>query len=287
MLPTVSAMLFSRNNVVRKHEVTNYYCDEEISGGTMFHITRSLIAVLVMVCCTPIVTAQNVHEYVVNKTASPIVIDGILSESDWTFAPLTESFINYKDGKKQKFATQGKMLWDETYLYIAFIMTDEDVWGEMTSWAPGDKCLCSEEVAEVFIDPDGDSKMYMEIEINPLGTLMDLYVDKDRDKLGGKAFFDWQFKDLKIGVSVNGTLNKYESKDKGWICELALPYTTMAFSSPTQNFPPKIGDTWRLNLYRYNYDRGEDKLKELSAWNQTDNRGFHAPDKFGRIIFAK
>ncbi|MFC1607017.1 carbohydrate-binding family 9-like protein [Candidatus Latescibacterota bacterium] len=232
-------------------------------------------------------SADDLHTYKIRRASSPITVDGDLNEAAWKKARLTEKFVIYTDASKPKFQTQAKMLWDDNYLYIAFIMSDEDVWYEMTSWVPGDKCLCSEEVAEVFIDPDGDGLMYTEIEINPYETLMDLYLDKEFAK-GGKANLEWQFKGLKIGVSIDGTVNNLESKDKGWVCELALPFETMAFTSPTKNFPPKNGDAWRLNLYRYNFDRGDDKLKELSAWNMTDRkRGFHAPNRFGHVIFTK
>ena len=71
------------------------------------------------------------------------------------------------------------MIYDDEYLYIAFIMEDQDVWGKKISWYPGDECLCLEEVAEVFIDPDGDGRNYIEVEINPLQTVMDLTLSSE------------------------------------------------------------------------------------------------------------
>lgn len=246
-----------------------------------------LVLCLLIFGCAGAVKKGDLHTYKIRKARSALTIDGKLDDADWKKAKLTDTFVIYTDGSAPKFQTQAKMLWDDEYLYIAFIMNDEDVWAEMKTWQPGDKCLCSEEVAEVFIDPDGDGLMYTEIEINPFGTLMDLYLDKEFAK-GGKANLEWQFKGLKIGVKVDGTLNKISDVDKKWICELALPFKTMAFTSSSRNFPPKNGDTWRLNLYRYNYDRKGDKLKELTAWNMTDNkRGFHAPDRFGHVVFTQ
>ena len=231
--------------------------------------------------------SKTIREYTVKRTSNKIVIDGRLDEQSWRDAEFTEHFVIYTDGSKPKFPAQGKMLWDNNYLYVAFIMTDEDVWGKMTSWKPGDPCLCSEEVAEVFIDPDGDGFMYIEVEINPLKTVMDLTLDKEFSK-GGKGNLEWTLKGLKVGVSVEGTLNSQKDVDKRWICELAFPFKNMAFSAPTRNFPPKHGDWWRINLYRYDYGRTEEKLTELTAWNMTDNkRGFHAPDRFGKIVFSE
>ncbi|MDP2984034.1 MAG: carbohydrate-binding family 9-like protein [Candidatus Latescibacter sp.] len=241
------------------------------------------------------VQSQTFREYTVKRAPGKLVIDGRLNEPGWHDAELTEPFMIYNNGSSPKFPTQAKMLWDNDYLYIAFIMTDEDVWGKTSQWKKGDQCLCREEVAEVFIDPDGDSQNYMEIEVNPLKAVMDLTIDHELGKAvdgkKGNANFDWDITGFKIGVTVDGTLNNQKEIDKRWICELAFPFKEMAFSAPGMSFPPKPGDSWRLNLYRYDYGRDDagktpGNLQELTAWNQTDNRGFHAPDKFGKIIFS-
>ena len=246
--------------------------------------------VLFLFCCMFFAVggaeARNIRAYLVKRSPEPMVIDGKLNEPGWQKAELTESFLIYTDSSKPEYATRAKMLWDDNYLYIAVIMTDRDVWASMTTWEPDDKCLCTEEVAEVFIDPDGDGLMYMEAEVNPFKTVMDLTLSKEFAK-DGKANLHWKFRGLKVGVSVDGTLNDDSDDDKKWICEMAFPFSTMAFSAPTKNFPPKPGDTWRLNVYRYNYDRDDIKNPELSAWNPTgQGRGFHAPNKFGCVIFS-
>ncbi|MFA6472403.1 MAG: carbohydrate-binding family 9-like protein [Candidatus Latescibacterota bacterium] len=241
---------------------------------------------------SPVVQSQTVREYTVKRTPGKIVIDGKLNEPGWRDAELTEPFVIYTDGSAPKFPTQAKLLWDDDYLYIAFIMTDEDVWAKTVKWEKGDTCLCLEEVAEVFIDPDGDGLNYMEIEVNPLKAVMDLTLDIEPSK-NGKGNLDWDLAGLKIGVTVDGKFNNQKAKDKKWICELAFPFKEMAFSAPSMSFPPKSGDAWRLNLYRYDYGRDKagkspENLQELTAWNQTDKkRGFHAPDKFGKVIFSR
>ena len=235
---------------------------------------------------TGLALSQQIREYTVKRTPGPVTIDGNLSEAGWKSAEETENFVIYTDGSSPVFPTRAKMLWDNEYLYIAFIMTDKDVWGKMTTWKPGDPCLCLEEVAEVFIDPDDDGYNYIEVEVNPLKTVMDLTMSKEYGK-GGKADMEWQYKGLKVGVRVDGTLNDSTDTDTRWVCELAFPFTQIAFSAPLKNFPPHAGDNWRLNLYRYEYIRFGKRPQELSAWNQTDDkRGFHAPDRFGRIFFS-
>lgn len=249
-----------------------------------------------LTACSGMAQAQTINEYTVKRAPGKITIDGKLSEPGWKAAAFTQPFVVYNKGTAPKFPSKAKMLWDDKYLYIAFVMTDEDVWGVTSRWKKGDKCLCLEEVAEVFIDPDDDTLNYLEIEVNALKAVMDLSLDKEFAK-GGTGNMDWDIPGLKIGVTVDGTLNNQKSKDRSWTCELAFPFDEMAVCAPTRSFPPKPGDMWRINLYRYDYGRDEagktpQNLMELTAWNPTvsapgdKDRGFHAPDRFGKITFS-
>jgi hypothetical protein len=225
-------------------------------------------------------------EYTVKRAPGPIVLDGKLNDPGWAEAPLTDKFVIYYNGNDPVYATQAKMLWDDKYLYVGFINTDKEVWAKTVVWTTG--CLCSEEVVEVFIDPDGDGLNYLECEINPYKAVMDLQLNKEPSK-GGTLNYNFTYQDLKIGVTFQGTLNDSTDVDTGWICELAFPFSEISTWAPTMNFPPKNGDMWRLNLYRYNYDRVNIKNPELSAWTQTETskaRGFHAPDRFSRVFFS-
>ena len=234
-------------------------------------------------------------KYICYRAEEPVEINGIVDKKVWAQAPWTDDFIDISGSMQSvpRLKTRAKMLWDEQYLYIAAELEETQLWATLTereSW------LFTENDFELFIDPDGDSQNYMEIEVNPLKAVMDLTIDHELGKAvdgkKGNANYDWDLTGLKIGVTVDGTLNNQKEIDKRWICELAFPFKEMAFSAPGMSFPPKPGDSWRLNLYRYDYGRDDagntpGKLQELTAWNQTDKRGFHAPDKFGKLIFSK
>ncbi|MDP2984907.1 MAG: sugar-binding protein [Candidatus Latescibacter sp.] len=230
--------------------------------------------------------AQDIKEYTVKRAPGPIVLDGKLNDPGWAEAPLTDKFIIYYNGNAAVYSTQAKMLWDNKYLYVGFINADKDVWAKTVVWTDPKYCLCSEEVVEVFIDPDGDGLNYLEAEINPFKAVMDLQLNKEISK-GGTLNYNFSYQDLKIGITFQGTFNDSTDVDTGWVAELAFPFAEIAQWAPTMNFPPKSGDMWRLNLYRYNYDRVNIKNPELSAWTQTDKaRGFHAPDRFSRVFFS-
>lgn len=252
---------------------------------------RTAVIILAAAACVS-AQAQTINEYTVKRAPGKIKVDGKLDEKGWKNAEATVPFVVYSSGETPKFATTAKMLWDDNYLYIAFSMDDNDVWAATKKWNVGDKCLCLEEVAEVFIDPDGDGENYLEAEINPYGALMSLRLDREFAK-GGTGDYSWSYKALKIGTGVKGSLNKQSDTDTQWICELGFPFSEIAFSAPSMSFPPKTGDSWRINLYRYEYFRPlESNKPELTAWNRVvwpngeKNRGFHAPNYFGRIIFS-
>jgi hypothetical protein len=251
-----------------------------------YRLFISTVAVFYFILCG-LAQSQPIPDYTILKTPGKIVIDGKLNEPGWQNIQFTSPFVLHTDGSAPVYQTKAKMLWDKKYLYIAFVMDDPDVWAKTKVWTDGpNKCLCREEVAEVFIDPDGDGSKYLEAEINPYGAVMDLWLEKEFKK-GGKGDLAWSYKGLKIGITVQGTLNDSTDVDTGWICEMAFPFKDIAPTAPSLHFPPKPGESWRLNLYRYDYLRTPENKSELSAWSQTDKeRGFHAPDRFGKVVFS-
>ena len=72
---------------------------------------------------------------------------------------------------RPRFATRMKMLWDDEFFYIAADMQEPDIWGTLTT---RDSVIFQDNDFEVFIDPDGDTHEYYELEINALKTAWDL-----------------------------------------------------------------------------------------------------------------
>jgi len=228
--------------------------------------------------------SQEIRQYVVKRATAPLTIDGHLTEPDWQAAAFSEKFVHYQDGLPANPSTQVKYLWDDQYLYIGFICQDPDVWATMTE---RDDRLWHEDVVEIFCDPDGDGLNYCEIQVNPLGTILDIFFEKPFAN-GGIGNRTWNLDSLKTGVSVQGTLNNKNDIDTGWTAEVAIPFKELQFMAPSMNFPPHDGDKWRILTARYDYQRTEPQIVEASSWNQTDSvGGFHVPSKFGCIIFSK
>jgi hypothetical protein len=240
-----------------------------------------LIAILILVTLD-ILSAQEIREYIVKRSTAELNVDGQLIEEEWKAAPLTERFVIYHDGAVTNLKTQAKLLWDDDFLYIGFICEDPDVWATLEN---RDDFLWNEEVVEILCDPDGDGLNYFEVQVNPLETILDLTLNKAY-YAGGQANISWNLDSIQAAVWVDGTLNNINEIDSLWSCEVALPFQELAFLAPSLNFPPQDADEWRILLTRYDYERTGDEVVEISAWNQTDSRGFHVPEKFGRIIFS-
>lgn len=229
--------------------------------------------------------AYDMRETVSRRVSAKIKIDGILDEAAWQAAERMSFVEVVTSGPPLCGRTEGAILWDERYLYIGLRAEDKNVWATMSQH---DDILCHEEVLEVFIDPDGDQKHYIEIEINPRNAVFDLRYAPDAS---GKIKQDkgWNCPGLQHAVTVNGTLNKPGDVDQDWVLEMAIPWHAFKKLNEKTPLPPKNGDVWRINLYRYERPNGlktAHDLVEYSAWSPTRQSSFHVPARFGKLIFS-
>ena len=119
------------------------------------------------------------------------------------------------------------------YLYVGADLEEPDVWATLTT---RDSVIYQENDFEIFIDPDGDTHEYYELEINALNTVWDLMlVQPYRD--GGPAIDAWDIAGLKTAVHVRGTLNRPGDKDDGWSIEIAMPWKVLAEAAPGARAP--------------------------------------------------
>ena len=98
--------------------------------------------------------------YVASRATTPIKVDGKLDDEAWADAPWTDAFVDIEGDTKPKprFRTRAKMLWDDTYFYVAAEMEEPHVWGTLTKH---DSVIFQDNDFEVFIDPDGDNHEYL------------------------------------------------------------------------------------------------------------------------------
>jgi len=226
------------------------------------------VACLAAAACTQ---SPRLPIYEVLRTETPIRVDGRVEETAWQQAPAM-TFVNNADGSPSPLKTEARILYDDKFLYFAFHSADENIWATMRQ---RDQHLWEEEVVEVFLQADPRQTSYIELEVNPLGTMLDIFLLDIRKPL---HYQSWNSEKLQWAVTVAGTVDG-KAGDQEWRCEIALPLEDVV---PAPSIPPKPGDRWRLNLYRV------EKLPQpaLLAWSPTRKRDFHVPSMFGEMVFT-
>jgi hypothetical protein len=177
------------------------------------------------------------------------------------------------------------MLWDAKTLYIGFENADTDIHSTLDK---RDDKLWTQEMVEVMIDADRNGKSYIELQVAPNGNIFDTYLPEYRkyenDLDAKRKQYDWN-SNAKAAVNVLGTINKRGDQDKGWVVELAIPLADVnGLATPGVTVPPKVGETYRINLFRM--DSPEGKPQQASSWSPPMVGDFHALDKFGEIVFG-
>ena len=229
--------------------------------------------------------------YVAVRAQAALNIDGRLDEAAWQAAPWTERFVDIEGDAKPKpvLGTRAKMMWDDSYFYIGAELEEPNLWAEITAH---DAVIFREHDFEVFIDPDGDSHAYRELEINARGTFWDLLLPMPY-RAGGQAVDSWEFHGLRSAVHVDGTLNHPGDVDRGWSVELAMPWSAF---SPDERHPsaPRVGDQWRVNFSRVQWTtdvvngayRPRPNVPEHNwVWSPQHVVDMHRPERWGYVQF--
>jgi hypothetical protein len=236
--------------------------------------------------------------YVCPRADTPVVIDGRLDDTVWTEAPWTDDFIDIEGDIRPapRFRTRAKMLWDDTFFYIAAEMEEPDVWATLER---RDSVIFYDNDFEVFIDPDGDTHEYYELEVNAFGTEWDLFLTKPyRDD--GTAIDSWDIQGLRTGIAVDGTLNEPGDTDVGWSVELAVPWAVLEECAHGPA-PPQEGDRWRVNFSRVewqsrmddgayvkitNPETGRPLWEDNWVWSPQGLINMHYPEMWGFVQFS-
>ncbi|MFO0983782.1 MAG: carbohydrate-binding family 9-like protein [Planctomycetota bacterium] len=230
--------------------------------------------------------------YRCHRAAQPIVIDGV-QEAAWDAAPWTADFVDIEGAGKPRprFRTRARMLWDDECFYVAASIEEPHVCATLERH---DEIVFHDDDFEVFLDPDGDTRAYYEIEVNALNTVFDLFLERMyRD--GGPAHHEWDLAALRTAVHVDGTLNDPADTDRGWSVEIAMPWRSFG---PAANMPcpPRDGDTWRVNFsrveWRYDVEGGRyckraGEREDNWVWSPQALVDMHLPRRWGYVTFVQ
>ncbi len=237
--------------------------------------------------------------YVCYKSPDKLIIDGKLDDEAWLKAQWTEDFVDIQGSLRPDppFVTKAKMLWDDDFFYIAAYLEEKDLWASITK---RDEVIFWDNDFEVFIDPDGDSHDYYELELNAFNTVWDLLVIKPYRDRGQVAFNSWDIKGLKSAVSLQGSLNDPSDKDEYWSVEIAIPWQSLAEAAHKET-PPLDNDIWKVNFSRVHWqlektDTGYIKkinpetgrhYPEMNiVWSPQGLIAMHYPEMWGNVMFS-
>ena len=231
--------------------------------------------------------------YVCHKADKLILVDGKLNDEAWSNVQWTDSFVDIEGSLKPIpfYDTRAKMTWDDDYFYFGAYLEDPHVWASITA---RDAVVYKDNDFEIFLDPDGDTHNYYELEVNAFETEWDLILLKpyhDADKV---ALDSWDIPGLISKVHVDGTINDPSDMDKGWGVEIAIPWRSLIgnFRSKT---PPKEGETWKVNFSRVHWDTKIEDGKYVKTdspefnwvWSPQGHIYMHFPHFWGLVQFSE
>ncbi|MFN2442979.1 MAG: carbohydrate-binding family 9-like protein [Thermoanaerobaculia bacterium] len=182
-------------------------------------------------------------------------------------------FTQAADGGTPRLATLLHIYRDAEQLYLLFSGVDSAILATMYEH---DEPLWQEDVLEAFLSP-GSPERYYEIEVNPLGTLLDAAIHSPNGSRESMSV------DLGWGCSGMWTSTRRVRRDTTglWRFEtlLVIPFAGLAVE------PPGSGDRWRANFFRI--DRDAELGDEYSSWRPTmkEPADFHVPAAFGLLEF--
>tara|TARA_B100000809_G_scaffold135796_1_gene133384 strand:+ start:4099 stop:5202 length:1104 start_codon:yes stop_codon:yes gene_type:complete len=230
--------------------------------------------------------------YVCYKTTNAVILDGKITEKAWDSVSWTDSFVDIEGDLKPSpyHDTRVKMLWDENYFYFAALMEEPHVWATITE---RDEVIFKDNDFEIFLDPDGDTHNYYELEVNALETEWDLILLKPYHDDAKVAVDSWDIPGLITQVHIDGTLNDPTDTDNAWSVEIAIPWKALEECAP--NLHPKEGEQWKVNFSRVHWDTDivDGKYVKTNSpefnwvWSPQGLIYMHMPDLWGLVQFTE
>jgi hypothetical protein len=219
---------------------------------------------------------DDLPEIVVHRARGKIVPDGVLDEPDWSKAQGMTLSDSMGRGDRARFPTTLKLLYDDENLYVAFDCVDEDITERFQN---RDDPIYDHEAVEVFLMPNVIAPAlgpYVELQASPTGVIFDAAFTARRQGMD-KSFNA----DTKVATKQNGTLNKSDDTDVGWVSEWSVAWKSIRGVT----HPPKSGDEWRMNAFRI--EKGKALPNgEYTAWSPPRVGDFHNVARFGRMKFG-
>lgn len=237
--------------------------------------------------------------YVCHKTEDELKIDGYLMDEAWLKVPWTNWFVDIEGASRPapQYHTRAKMLWNDAYLYFAFELEEPHLWATLTE---RDAVIYHDNDIEIFIDANGDTHNYIELELNALNTVWDLFLPMPYRE-GGPALNEFDLAGLQTAVQLQGTLNCAADRDTSWTVEVAIPWSNL-LATTAHRRKPGHGESMRINFSRVQWDlevvdgqyrkatdgaTGKPLPEHNWVWSPMGVIDMHRPEFWGLVYFAE
>ena len=217
-------------------------------------------------------THQPPSILVPHTTVTPSV-DGSANDPAWNTSacvPALSLSVGPQSDGLTALPTQVQVLWDEKYLYFRFTCRGDDA---QSPYTHRDDPLYKADAIEMFLDPKGDAREWVEVEASPNNVIFDKLFLLTADPVSGRdgvLVAPIRQRDLWTDVAWNldglrTSVRKVRNADgtTTWIADLAVPADPLLRRLGASQFSPM---TLRGNLVRYHWF-GSTSQQKLLAMN--------------------
>jgi hypothetical protein len=229
---------------------------------------RANIFFILLIFSAPIYS----QTFSIKKTVEKITIDGDLS--DWK-TPFLGSFVIHNSGEKATQSTMVSLSWNEENLYIAYRSIDSKIIGKEQK--KDSEIYKTDDLVEIFIDPDGDGQNYVEIGVNAFSTNYDMLIKCISPNCGG-----WK---TSTNFDISGLETISKITPEGFCTEIKIPFSSLENIENGNFTKPKTGTKWKANVFRIDYGNITEYLA-LQPYKSLIY-GFHQPQEFAVFEFVE
>jgi hypothetical protein len=182
----------------------------------------------------PPVVLEKPH-YKIPKITTPIKIDGVLEDGEWSQALKIDVNVElkYAANSLAPVTTICYLAYDDKNLYAAFRANDPDPSKIRANLTDRDTAFRDDFVGLIF-DTFNDERRGYELFVNPLGVQMDLALDETKQDNNNEEDPNWD--------TLWNSAGKID--DKGYVVEMAIPFSSLRFQRSQGE------QTWGLVPYR-------------------------------------
>ncbi len=205
--------------------------------------------------------------------ANYVVLDGLLNETFWQDAPLASGFRQREpsDGAAATEATEVRVAYDETALYVGILARDSDPDAIISRLLQRDKLMAVDEFGgtpiftgddaiAILFDTFHDHRNAVVFATNPNGAEFEALITDE----GREVNVDWR--------AVWEV--KAQRTPDGWSAEFVIPFRSLRYPAGT------LGEDWGFNVYRVIRRKNEEVL--WSGWSRS-TEGFQRISAAGHL----